>query len=612
MDKNTGLAIGLSTVVLVGALFIQSKYFTPVQQEIVDTPSEIATDSTVLSEENTSNKKFSVSESDENLKAEEYTITTNKARITLSNVGGDIIGYELLEHQDTDRSYEENGVTKYRGVEMADNISESNRAFSLSFGDSSSPIISDIFSVQKIDDYTIGFYRTYKSVGEDGKDNEFTLVKEYSFKPDDYMFKMNVRIDYGMNPDGSSKSGALNIDGFGYTLRTAPQIGPHYDPKQNKYESRQFMAYTNGKRKYIGVGSNQIKEYNKDYTWTGIAGKYFEIIAVPEDKTRQALLPVHYSTFVETNNYANAQVMLTRGPIGENTVDTYYFYVGPRNEKELVSYNAKDSNAWGLSELKLNESAASSWLSWIEIILKYVLEFINKLVHNWGLSIIIMTIIIKAAMYPLTRNSSLGTLKMQELQPQIQALQNKYKDNPQKLNAEMSALYQKIGYNPLSGCLPLVVQMFIILALYQLFNNYFEFRGSTFIPGWIPDLSAGDSVYTFKNSLPFLNWNQLRILPIIYVITQLVYGKISQSMNPANAGANAQQMKMMMYGMPIFFFFIFYNAPAGLLLYWTTSNIIQMIQQILINNMMKKKRAEMNSRKNVSKFTVSKSSKGKK
>ncbi|MDR1748103.1 MAG: membrane protein insertase YidC, partial [Spirochaetaceae bacterium] len=151
-------------------------------------------------------------------------------------------------------------------------------------------------------------------------------------------------------------------------------------------------------------------------------------------------------------------------------------------------------------------------------------------------------------------------------------------------------LYKEAGANPMSGCLPLLIQFPLIIAMYNLFNNYFEFRGAMFIPGWIPDLSMGDSIYTFGFDIPFLG-NKLRLLPIIYVFSQLIYGKVTQT--PGSAQQNST-MKIMMYGMPLFFFFIFYNAPSGLLLYWTFSNFLTMIQQIIINKAMHTGKNEKN------------------
>ena len=105
-----------------------------------------------------------------------------------------------------------------------------------------------------------------------------------------------------------------------------------------------------------------------------------------------------------------------------------------------------------------------------------------------------------------------------------------------------------------------------------------------FIPGWVPDLSQGDSVLNFGFAIPLLGWSCLRLLPIIYVFSQLIYGKVTQT--PGSAQQNSS-MKIMLYGMPIFFFFLFYNAPSGLLIYWIFSNVLTLVQQVVINRMMK-------------------------
>jgi YidC/Oxa1 family membrane protein insertase len=171
----------------------------------------------------------------------------------------------------------------------------------------------------------------------------------------------------------------------------------------------------------------------------------------------------------------------------------------------------------------------------------------------------------------------------------MQELQTKYKSNPQKLNQEMAELYKREGYNPMSGCLPLLIQFPLFIAMYNLFNNHFDLRGAMFIPGWIPDLSQPEALFTFP-TLDLVIWklSAIRALPIIYLFSQLFYGKFTQT---ASTGQNASQMKMMMYGMPIMFFFILYDVPSGLLIYWIFSNLITIVQQIVINDIIKKKKA---------------------
>ncbi|MCM1322340.1 MAG: membrane protein insertase YidC [Bacteroides sp.] len=570
MEKNTVLAIVLSSIVLIVFMVLQSVLFPPVPvQNISETAAETVNITENKAAEMNSAEKFSA-EPAENESEEKYTINTEKFNVVFTNRGGDIIGLELLDHKD-----------KTRGVEMADNISEKNRAFSLSLGNYENAVIDDIFNVKIIDDYTIGFFKRFRVKTADNSSKEFTLIKEYAFAPDDYMLKLDIRIESNENLHD------LNFSDAAYTLRSSPQIGPHYDRKKDRYENRTFMTYSDGKRKKQILNDGTVKTFDKPYTWTGVGGKYFTMLIVPENIS--SMKNAVYSTLVENGTYANAQVMLTRKPIDQKSVhDVYYIYAGPRTDKMLSKYNNAAENSWKLSSLRLNDSLQSSgMLSWLEIFLKWIMELFYKLIPNWGISIIIMTVLLKAAFFPLTKKSSEATLKMQAMQPKMQELQTKYKDNPEKLNIEMAKFYKEAGYNPLSGCLPLLIQFPLIIAMFNLFNNYFEFRGAMFIPGWIPDLSVGDSICTLSFSIPFIG-DQIRILPIVYVFSQLLYGKITQT---ANAAAGGAQMKFMMYGMPVMFFFLFYNAPAGLILYWTVSNLLQLIQQVIINKSMKAKKA---------------------
>lgn len=580
MNKNTIIAMLLSTIVLIGAFIIQPILFPNAYTAERKENSVILQDEQFDTEdiENTQKKISILSDIEENDKLEEKKIVLNfeKIEVELTNRGGDIISFKLNDHIDVDTG---------EGVQMVDNVSEFNRACALSFGDVYSPIINDLFTVEQKDENTVLFTKKFRVKNDDESESSFILGKRYTFMPGEFMFKLDVLIH------GENEENKIDIANTGYNLRTSPQIGPHYDPKLNRYENRQFISFNGSKAKRQIISSRQFKEYQKPYMWNGIAGKYFVELVIPENK--MVMNNSYYSSQVEVNEYANAQAIMVRKPINEQDVqDTYYMYFGPRNEKDLKVYNLADKNGWGLNGLRLSECLQSSgWLGWLETILKWIMEIVNRFVHNWGISIILMTIIIKTIMFPFTKKQSMGTLKMQEIQPKIKAIQEKYKDNPQKLNEAMTKVYQESGYNPMSGCLPMIVQFLILFAMYNLFNNYFEFRGSVFIPGWISDLSVGDSVYTFRRSIPFFG-NQLRILPLIYLASQLFYGKITGNGGTASAGSSQMQMKMMMYGMPIVFFFIFYNAPSGLLLYWTVSNIFQMGQQIVINNMMKKKKAE--------------------
>ena len=585
MDKNTVWALILSLLVMVGAFFVNIKFIKPRQdaarqQQQIELAQKEAEQKKKVEEANkqvstlpSENQEETITPASET----DLTITTDKVKVLFSQKGGDIVSYQLLEHFDKDTG---------KGVQMADNISEFNRAFALSFGDSSGVMLNEMFNVKKEGPNDIGFYRTYDIKDSSGVSHKYLIGKHYSFKENDYVFKFDVTV----KPlDGTRE---LDVNGAAYTIRTSPQIGPHFDRKKNRNEVREILEFYNNKRFSKDI---QGKTYDRPFEWVGVGGKYFAILIKPQNVENISSV-VKTSAAVE-NGYGNSQIFLTRLPLKNGiSTDEFYVYIGPRSENELIKYNLADKNKWGILNAKFNQALKTTGVfSLVEMLLKWALEKIHIFIHNWGLAIIALTVILKILLFPLSKKSAMGTLKMQEIQPKMQAIQAKYRDNPQKLNEETAKLYKESGYNPVSGCLPMILQMFILFALYNVFNNYFEFRGASFIKGWIDDLSEGEYIWSWKREIPLLSsfsQNKLRLLPIIYTLSQLVTGKITQY-GGAGTAQSQSQMKFMMYGMPILFFFILYNVPSGLLIYWIVSNVLQMVQQLLINSYMKKKRLEL-------------------
>lgn len=576
MEKNTVIAIVLSSLVIIGAFTVQSILFPP-EPFPGNMPAEPLPAASVPVNETAPVAAdlpgFVVQDapsavSDAGLREERRVIETDLLRVEFTNRGGDILSYQLKDHS--------NGG---RFIEMADNVTERNRAFSIQLGDAEGFPLDQLFHIHEISPNAIGFYRETTVKNSDGTTSTFTLAKQYTFYPGDYMFKLDVIIDGKENMNG------LQFNQAAYTIRTSPQIGPEWHPGQDRYEYRKFFHQTNGKKRTNNLKENQTRVIQEKLAWAGVAGKYFTLVALPEVPVSNAF----FTTRTAADGRNTAQMFLTRNAFtGSRVTDTWRFYLGPRTEKQLNRYNIAMNNAHGLSETGIDGVLESSGiLGPLEILLKWLMELFYSVIPNWGVSIILLTILMRLVLFPLTKKSSESTLKMQELQPKIKEIQDKYKGNPQKMNEEMAKFYQTAGYNPLSGCLPLLIQFPLIFAMYNLFNNYFEFRGALFIPGWIPDLSQGDSVMLLPFTVPFVGWTDLRLLPVIYVISQLIFGKVTQT--PAAAQSNAS-MKMMMYGMPLFFFFMFYNAPSGLLLYWTFSNLLTMVQQIIINKMMHSKK----------------------
>jgi len=302
----------------------------------------------------------------------------------------------------------------------------------------------------------------------------------------------------------------------------------------------------------------------------------------------------NYHRLWERNNlegYENSsELHISSFLSGNTTNNSFYIYAGPKNTEILDIYESADSNEFGLSNSHFDEVIDSSTvpgLGWLSNILKYILVFFHKLIPNYGVAIIILTILIKALFYPVTHKSFESTSKMQAIQPKLKKLQEQYKSDPQKLNMATAELYKSEGVNPLGGCLPMLVQMPIFFALYGLLNSYFGLRGAVFIPGWIDNLASPESIFTLPFAIPLLGWTAVRVLPFLYLGTQLIMSKITQAGTAAAGGQSNSQMKMLTLGMPIMFFFILYDMPSGLLLYWTITNVLSAVQQNVIN----KKRA---------------------
>ncbi len=186
-------------------------------------------------------------------------------------------------------------------------------------------------------------------------------------------------------------------------------------------------------------------------------------------------------------------------------------------------------------------------------------------VPSYGLAIILLTILIKILVYPLTKKQLQSMKAMQRIQPQMQKIQEKYKNNPQVMQQKMMELYQKEGANPMSGCLPMLIQMPILMGMYYTLYS-FDYGGAAPSFLWLPSLSETDPLYA---------------LPLLSAATTYL---TSRTMQSGNAGANQnQQMKMLTYLMPIFIGWISLNFPSGLVLYWVTMNVVQIAQQLWMN-----------------------------
>jgi YidC/Oxa1 family membrane protein insertase len=504
-----------------------------------------------------------------------YTVSTDLVEAVFTNKGGDLLSLKLKKHRDRNGA-----VNLVLGPDGA-------RAFTVAFGGKDAAPQEDIMDVRMVDATTIEFSKAYLAdVPGKAAPESFLYKKTFSFKNGEYLFGLNIGFENSVN-----EYLPLDQGGYAYTLSFAPQIGPRYNATSKNSDYRRVVNLIDGKRKEEKLKTTAWSPKSQP-AWSGILGKYFVFLAVPE-------LPEYsttYSSAMLPDLGQTTRIDLSRPAIkASKQNDIYSFYFGPKTSAELTKYNYADKNAFQKVDLRLDEAMDhSSILGPLENALKFILNLFYAIIPNYGIAILLVTLLVKALLFPLTKKGSISSAHMQELQPKMQALQEKYKDNPQKLNQEMAAFYKKENFNPMSGCLPLLIQFPIFFAMYNLFNTHFDLRGALFIPGWIPDLSAPETIWNFAPfKIPFLGWSDLRALPILYLLSQIFYAKFTQQPQ-ASAGTSAQSqqmnMKLMMFGMPIVFFFILYDVPSGLLVYWIFSNLLTIVQQIAINDLLKKRK----------------------
>lgn len=581
MDRRTLLAVILSVVVITIGFSIQSLLSRPSPEEVAaaareeaasteqfqttDTAPDADTqqDSTAVPVAAPTGAVVPVPQDGISRQTREYR--NDLIAVTLDPVGGSVSSYKLLEHLDGGEP-----------VDMLFTGADNQRAFTLHFGDYTTPPVDALFVLQQQSQDVYEFYRDFYVVGRE--DEPFRITKRYTFKAGEYLFQLDVVIRNSVN-----EVVPLNFNGIAYTIGYGPQIGPVFEKLDQRTEFRRYLIYDEGKRDSTKVSAGRPVITTDRVDWVAIGGKYFTVIALTDNRELTTVLAQEPRQGLPVGS----QLYISRPVIRASSVeDSYQFYVGPKTQRELGRYDDAGDNAWLRQDLDLAKAQESRvLLGWLENILKWILQLIYRLIPNYGVAIIITTIIVKLILWPLMRKSYQSTARMQAINPKIQELRDKYKDNQQKVNTEMAALYKREGVSPLGGCLPMLAQFPFFLAMYGLFNNHFDLRGAVFIPGWIVDLSVPEVIVSFGDfTVPLIEWTALRGLPIIFVVTQLISTQLTQT---PQASQSNTQMTMMKYGLPAVFFFILYNVPSGLLVYWIFSNLITSGQQYYYNKIKK-------------------------
>jgi YidC/Oxa1 family membrane protein insertase len=205
----------------------------------------------------------------------------------------------------------------------------------------------------------------------------------------------------------------------------------------------------------------------------------------------------------------------------------------------------------------------------------WLMVWMERFIPNYGVVIIILSLLTKLLFYRLTHKSFKAMKDMQRIQPKLKEIQEKYKGDRDRQNKEVMKLYKEAGVNPLGGCLPLLLQMPVFFALYSVLSNTIELRNAPFV-SWINDLSAPDRLFGWKASIPIVG-NEFHLLPILMGGAMIWQSKMGGS--PTGESVPAAQTKMMTYLMPVIMTVFFYSMPSGLVLYWLVNNVATIVQQ---------------------------------
>ncbi|WP_299982292.1 membrane protein insertase YidC [Desulfobacula sp.] len=550
-QKRLLLAVVLSVVVLVGyqTFFVKSPGPNNQPQQVQDrTADQVQESSPYVSEYKTMPGVVPQPVEPQKKKHRTISVSTPLYNIAISEYGAAVKNFELKNYKQTNET----------GSPLKQLVSEQLVSGTLFFEleGQSVPGLKDAVYTAKIDTNETSFFEGEKTIEFTLETPQGIVVKKiFTFKADSYMIDCDIVFQNG-SAMPLNDSLVISTPGF-------------YDEETKK---RSRFAFEGPvvliDDEYTAIKPDDIEDkntYHGKIDWAGYTERYFMTVVMPKKKedgtANDARLKLSYANDMVTNNYIRKMDRLDPGQQGGYS---FTFYMGPKSQKILGSYDNSLKNAINLGFFNI-----------IAKPLLITMNMIYSVIPNYGVAIILLTILIKLIFWPLGTKSYKSMNKMKKVQPLMMEIREKYKGDKQKMNQETMALYKTYKVNPASGCLPLLVQMPIFFALYRMLYQAIELRHAPFI-GWISDLSAPDRLFHFNFAIPMMQ--EPHGIPMLTLIMGASFF-LQQKMTPT--AGDPMQAKMMML-MPIFMTVIFINFPAGLVLYMFVNNIISMGQQYFI------------------------------
>ena len=529
MDRKTLLAFVLIAIVLI---------FTPWYMDLV-APTRALSDLPVDSDKFVSDEILTSPKPDplpvekkqqNNVATKNIVVENSLYRVALSNKnGGSFSSFELLQYDKFDSTH----------VNLIDDLNRDNMALGFVSLDGDPVLLSDNWDSTNPRDFVRASTRQQTVVFQTSF-NGNRIQKKYIFYPDSY----NIDVEVAFNkPNDYISRNQYYLSWFGGLSPTEKNV---------KDDLTHFGGYAYLGDELLsssGKNENEVVATQKGQThWSAVTTKYFISAIIPETPGVGASVgakqidgrPIYN---VKINQSASASNRFT-------------LYVGPLDYKTIRSFDNG-----------LEKTMSLGWAIFRPLgrLVTWSLAKLYTLIPNYGLVVILFAFIVKILLNPLTKQSFVSNKKMQALQPEIQKLKEKYKNDPQRASRAQMELFKERGVNPMGGCLPLLLQMPILISFFTVFRSTIEFRGAPFI-AWISDLSAPDTLLSI-GGFP------INVLPVFMGLTMFLQQKMM-----ATPGAGGQQ-KFMLYFMNVFFLFLFYSFPSGLNLYYSVFNVLSIVQQ---------------------------------
>jgi YidC/Oxa1 family membrane protein insertase len=396
-------------------------------------------------------------------------------------------------------------------------------------------------------------------------DDKRSLELTYSLEEDSSIIDFDLKLNDFNN--------SLNSDGVELIWKRDSFRNSKSIDYENRYTALSY-GFEDEKDSYLSVAGTKNKNIN-NVNWISFREHFFSSILILDNQSNDVEISSEDLASNETLNNIYTKRFSANVPLEltSNNTLSYSMYFGPTDYELLKDYN-----------LNLENSVPIGWgiFGWLNRFVFFPLFSFLTNYFSYGIAIIIMTIIVKIAISPLTYKSYLSQIKMKILKPELQVINEKFKDDPMKKQQETMNLYTKSGANPMSGCLPALLQMPLFFALFTFFPVAFSLRQKSFL--WADDLSSYDSILELGFYIP-LYGDHVSLFPILASIAIFFYTKMTtgdQMMSASQTGG--VNMKLIMYMMPLMMLFFFNNYASGLSLYYFISNVLTIILMLIIKN----------------------------